>query len=470
MRSQRRRQPRRPHRKGLRARPKRLQEVDALHAHCGVYTQLGVVNHLLDAIGWQVDFDLSQSRLLEPAAGDGVFLAEAARRLIASFREQGIPVKASTLTDRIRGFEIHPREARRARARLVKVTRELGVHYRTANALARSWIRNVDFLLRKRPSSEVFTHAVGNPPYVRWAKIPKNLKLTYSRCLPPEMIGGDLFLPFLDRALEQLGPHGKCGFICSDRWRFMAFAEKFRRKWLPHLEISSHTVVAANAFVRDVDAYPSILVARRRPDGENILPVPAIRSGKTLEEFGFKVKVGPALGHTQAFVLGVDEHDIEPKLLFPWIDTADILDDGIIWQGRRVIAMNDTDGALIDPRRFPKLLKRLTRFESKLRKRSIVKNGAPWFRPIDRVNPVDWALPKLLIPEIAKFPRVAVDRSGAIPSHGIYAIFAAPEEIDGLYNQLAGGGLAKALDGIAPRIKGGYLRCYKRFLQQITLI
>ena len=29
--------------------------------------------------------------------------------------------------------------------------------------------------------------------------------------------------------------------------------------------------------------------------------------------------------------------------------------------------------------------------------------------------------------------------------------------------------LAKALDGIAPRVKGGYFRCYRRFLMMIRI-
>ena len=76
---------------------------------------------------------------------------------------------------------------------------------------------------------------------------------------------------------------------------------------------------------------------------------------------------------------------------------------------------------------------------------------------------------KLLVPELAKVPRVAIDRSGAVPSHGVYAIFAPSGRIDDIYDSLRDGGLARALDGIAPRIKGNYMRCYKRFLSRIRI-
>ena len=56
-----------------------------------------------------------------------------------------------------------------------------------------------------------------------------------------------------------------------------------------------------------------------------------------------------------------------------------------------------------------------------------------------------------------------------MPSHGTYAIFAPDDHIEDLYEVLRDGGLARALDGIAPRLKGNYTRCYKRFLSGIRI-
>jgi adenine-specific DNA-methyltransferase len=445
------------------------EEINALHRQCGIYTKSAVVRQILDAVGWMDKFDLSHFRLLEPTAGDGAFVSEAARRLVISCRKRGFAPKFSKIKDCIRAFEIHPREARKARVKVAKTLRALGVHQATSTALAREWISGVDFLLTAK-STPGFTHAVGNPPYVRWAKVPKSLRARYSERLPREMIGGDLFIPILDRALEQVRSQGKCGFLCSDRWRFMGFAQKFRMKWLPQLEIKSEdSLLAVDAYVRDVDAYPSILIACRTHKTEGSVAAPFVQTSKTLKDYGFQVRVGPALGHTAAFVLDEDENDVETNLLRPWIDASEIIDGQIVWRKRHVIAMHDDDGRLIDPWKFPRALQRLERFKRELRKRSIVQNGALWFRPIDRICSRDWARPKLLIPEIAKVPRVALDLSGAIPSHGVYAVFAQDGKIDIVYEQLIGGGLARALDGLAPKIKGGYVRCYKRFLEQIVL-
>jgi len=216
----------------------RLEEISALHRYCGVYTQADVVGKILDAVGWNDTADLPKLRLLEPAAGDGAFVTEAARRLVLSFRKRGVAPTTKSLRDCIVAFEIHAAEARKARTNVSNAMRSLGVHHTASKALARAWIRSDDFLL-SHLSTIQFTHAVGNPPYVRWAKVPKNLRAAYENVLPGDMIGGDLFLPFLDRALMQLRQGGRCGFLCSDRWRYMAFAQKFRTKWLSKLKIES---------------------------------------------------------------------------------------------------------------------------------------------------------------------------------------------------------------------------------------
>ena len=450
--------------------PRRLRpEVNALHRRCGVYTKAEVVCQILDAVGWHGDADLSQSRLLEPGCGNGAFVVEATRRLLAAFKRHQNQLTADALRGRIAAFEIHSGEAQVARSRVTDLLQAAGMHRRTAEACARSWIKNDDFLLADLPSGH-FTHAVGNPPYVRWSRIPQKLKKSYEARLAGCVARGDLFLPFLDRAFESLRPNGRCGLLCSDRWRFMAFAEGFRKKWLPRLRIESERPVSSSdAFVDDVDSYPTILVASKRSAAKGKPPAVRTGPGKTLEELGCVIRVGPALGHTPAYVLEPQENDVEPELLRPWVDGSEIKEGSVQWRGRRVVVMHDNDGKLIHLERFPLLQARLKRFRKKLRQRSIVINGAPWFRPIDRVVAADWSPAKLLVPELAKIPRIAIDRSGAVPSHGVYAVLAPEDHVEALYQKLCDGKLANAIERIAPRVKGGYVRCYRRFLKEVRV-
>ena len=445
------------------------QSIDDLHRVCGVYTMPAVAGSILDNVGWRATADLTNARLLEPAAGDGAFLVQAAKRLVASFRSRDIEPTIARLRSRITAFELHPGAASEARSRVRTALREMRVHHATAAACARAWIRNADFLLSEQPAPD-HTHAVGNPPYVRWSRIPARLKSIYDSRLPRHVTRGDLFLPFLDRAFRSLRPGGQCGFLCSDRWMYMAFGERFRQEWMPWLDIlSNDSVNASDVFDQRVDIYPTILLASKRSTPKTKRRPTLPNASRTLDDLGYAVKAGPALGHAPAFVLRPHQDDVESELLRPWIGASDVLDGSIEWAGRRVVILFDDDGRLHDLRRFPRLQRRLRRFTHALRNRWIVRNGAPWYRTIDRIRAADWRRPKLLVPELARVPRIAVDRSGAVPSHGIYAIFAPDDQVEELYAALRDGGLARALDGVAPRLKGNYTRCYKRFLSRIRI-
>jgi adenine-specific DNA-methyltransferase len=425
-----------------------------------------MVREVLDQVGWVSQADLSKAILLEPAAGDGEFLVEAAGRLIESTRRRNTPLTATSLSDRIVAFEIHHGVAQKARARLREVLRRTDLSPTERAAVVRRWVRNQDFLLSGQHS---FTHVVGNPPYVRWSKIPTKIRAKYRQILPQALCGGDLFLPFLDRAIELMPPAGRLGFVCSDRWEFAAFAENFRSSRLREVIIvGNKRISSASAYAREVDAYPSILILRKRVRTQPTPKRTAVAKGRSLADFGCRIRVGPALGCSLAFVVDPECSKIESELLHPWLDTRQV-GDGTISDGlRQIILMHDDNGKLRDIEKFQTLKRHLSQYRHQLAERTIVRGGGKWYQPIDKVMKISWAAPKLLIPEIAKRPRIAIDHSGAIPSHGLYAIFAPEDALKEVYRLLSDGGLERALQGIAPRIKGGYFRCYKKILEQIV--
>ena len=95
----------------------------------------------------------------------------------------------------------------------------------------------------------------------------------------------------------------------------MAFAEAFRKKVAPHSghQVRTHHESPRKLFVNDVHSYPMILIASKRVRDERDLGQAHGRRWRafTLEELGCIVRVGPALGHTPAFVLMPDEKDVE---------------------------------------------------------------------------------------------------------------------------------------------------------------
>lgn len=441
-------------------------EVDDLHQRCGVYTKTELVEHVLDLVGWTAQADLAGKRLLEPSAGDGQFLVAAVRRLIASCRAWGRRPTLKLLYPVISAFELHPLEAVKARDNVAKALTDMGLASSVSQKLAARWVKEGDFLLS---GSGKYTHIVGNPPYVRWSSIPVNLRVRYEANLDRRTARGDLFLPFLDRGIDLLAKGGRLGFVCSDRWKFMAFAERFRREVLPNVVIEhDESVSPGGAYLRKVDAYASITVFKK-VDRISAPTVLKQKGGTTLAEAGYIVKVGPALGCTPAFVVNPAEDEIEQELLAPWIDGTEIGEGEVRWGRRKVITMHTKEGKLRRLEEFPLAMAHMEMFRSRLEARSICKRGAPWYRPIDKVQHSTWLRPKLLIPELAKVPRVALDTSGAIPSHGVYAIFSPDDDLSALHRQLADGGLLAAISHSSPKVKGGYFRCYRRFLDRIVL-
>lgn len=439
-----------------------------LHSRCGVYTQVDQVKTVLDAIGWTAKTDLSSASILEPAAGNGAFIDEIVARLLAAFKRSKRPLSAKNLCDRVRAFEFVGREATAMRKKVRAQLIAEGMAPAGARIVASTWIQTADFLLWQ--ADRKFTHVAGNPPYCRWSKVPLPLRERYSANLPSYVARGDIFLPFLDKAIDLLSPAGVLGFVCSDRWKWMGFADEFRKRRLPTVTIERDESLAATAaFQRDVDAYSSLLVMRPKTHGRK--PTHTIKRRPTLIDSGFRVRVGPALGCTAAFVLEPTDLTIEHQLLAPFLDGRDILDQQILPSGKRVVVMHDTQGRLIDLKKFPKAESHFRRFSTQLRSRAKVRlDKAVWYSPIDRVRRGDWDDRKLLVPELAKVPRFALDISGAIPSHGVYAVFGpSPQALDELMMHWAEGGLAASLAGRVPQVKGGYYRCYKRFLDQLEV-
>lgn len=447
--------------------------IDALHQRCGVYTKPAIVCELLDRVGWCAAADLTNARLLEPAAGSGAFVVEAAVRLVQSCRRRGIEPRARHLRGRILAFELQAEAAAAARHRVAEKLVAVKVDPRTAAACARAWIREDDYLLSAQ-AGEPYTHVVGNPPYLRWSRVPAPLRSLYEKRISPQLTQGDLYLPFLDKALNELQMDGLCGFICSDRWQFASYGAGFWRAWRPRLSILRNKPIDATAaFTRNVSAYVNMFVARKRECAKprrSTLNVRGPRSTRTLVDRGCVVRVGPALGVTPAFVVDPKEADVEPDLLLPWIDSPEIRSGTVQWRGRCVISVFDEAGGLVDLAEHPRLKRHLRHYRRELEARYVVRiAGRPWYRTIERLNPDRWRCPKLLVPDIAKSPTVALDCSGLIPSHGVYAIFPPADQVEEIYALLRDGGLANALSGVAPTLKNGYVRCYKHFLNAIRI-
>lgn len=175
-------------------------------ARGAIFTRREVVEFILDLAGYTVDHPLHRFRLLEPSFGNGDFLLPVLERLLAAYEAHG-PERSDPIGDlsgAIRAVEVHGDSIEGTRTRLLDLLGKHGIGEEEASAILEAWIIEGDFLLVGLPWS--FTHAVGNPPYVRQELIPDGLMAEYRARYSTIYDRADLYVPFFERCLSYLEP------------------------------------------------------------------------------------------------------------------------------------------------------------------------------------------------------------------------------------------------------------------------
>ncbi len=492
-------------------------------ARGAIFTRREVVEFILDLAGYTVDRPLHQLRLLEPSFGNGDFLLPVAGRLLAAYEahapEPSNPV--GDLSGAIRAVEVHGGSIEGTRVRLLDLLREHEIGEEVANEILGAWLIEGDFLLVELPWS--FTHAVGNPPYVRQELIPDGLMAEYRARYSTIYDRADLYVPFFERCLAYLEPGGTLGFICADRWMKNRYGGPLRSMVANHYHLAAYVdMVDTPAFRSEVIAYPAITVIRRAkpgptriarqpriesdslaklaramhadsvPEESGVREISGVAQGRepwilgsfdqlkvarrleaefpTLEEAGCRVGIGVATGADRVYIGPYDGLDVEPDRKLPLATTRDIESGGVEWRGLGVINPFRDDGSLVDFADYPKLARYLERHEEKIRARNCAKkNPKGWYRTIDRIHPDLTARPKLLIPDIKGEPHIIYEDGNLYPHHNLYYITSSEWNLKALRAVLRSG-IAKLFVSIySTRMRGGYLRFQAQYLRRIRL-
>lgn len=498
---------------------KRRQEqltnaVAAVHAHCAVYTRPDVAAAILDRIGWTENADLRGRRLLEPACGDGAFLLPAVERLLQSARTHGA-CSETELIDAIVAFEFEPLTAQHLRLRLGQQLTEFGLPPKVAARIASRWLRCEDFLLA--PDLGLFSDVVGNPPYMRWSKVPTLLRTSYEKHLPTYAARGDICLAFICRAVELLRTDdGRVAFLCADRWLRCAYGSAARvelervARLAFHLEVHDVPVFVGT---KRIGAYAAISILERTLHGAAVIAHASsledlrrrlkpgagiasasraarlqgsqgailvgadlaaafarmVETGTVLANAGIEVRCGMALGCASVFVIE-GETDVEEDRLVPWARTPDLLLNGKVEPSARVINVWTEEGTLIKLSSFPRLKAHLASHRADLQKRVCVVRAGHWYRTIDRLDPLRVSSPKILVAGMARFARVALSRGAVQPSNAVYAVTTNSEwPLAALFALFRCGALDIFAAVLAPRFSGGTKRFDGNVLRQVRI-
>ena len=397
---------------------------------------------LLDLTGYTADRDLGGMDLVEPSCGSGAFLGPAVERLIASARGRGRAL--ASLGDAVRAYDLQAEHVRVCRALCRNLLVAAGESESTATALADRWVRQADFLLGgiEDRSADV---VVGNPPYIRYDDLAPDMAALYRRSWLTMRGRGDIYVGFIERSLGILGPGGRVGFICADRWMRNAYGAALRELVAQRYAVEHvWTMHDVDAFEAQVSAYPAITVlanhaqssvvaanttaafgaasaaalvravgeeeftgfsrpgvtAHRLPhwfDGGEFWPTGSPARLALIETLndrfgplddpatGTRVSIGVASGADKVYVTN-DPTVAEPDRILPLAMRRDLMSGTFKWQGSYLVNPWADDGSLVRLADYPRMAAYLSR-HPEIRERHVAKNaGDSWYRTIDKVH------------------------------------------------------------------------------------
>jgi hypothetical protein len=489
-----------------------------------VYTKPWVTELILDLAGYDASGDLATKFAVEPAAGEGAFLAPMAVRLIRSALSKGrepLECQGSLLA-----YELDQESADVARTRVSRALIEEGIPEDEADTLAAGWMRVGDYLAEAAglPRADF---VVGNPPYIRLEDVPANLAGYYRSAYRTMKGRADLYVAFFEAALHQLADGGVCAFICADRWMLNHYGGELRRlvtsKFAVEAVVEMHE---ANVFASEVSAYPAVTIIRKGSQGAAVVASvgrDAVEDGRALakglrltaggeaarvpegvsaarvsswfvgdepwpctsperlallkkleeqflplesKETGTRVSIGVATGADKIFITK-DETLVEQSRLLPLAMASDISSGRLKWAENYLVNPWDEDG-LIDLGQYPQLKAYLERHREALARRHVAqKNGRSWARTIDRVNSTLTSRPKLYVADIKDRLNPVLDRGETYPHHNLYFV-----QSDGWDLEVLGGLLLSDVaqffvECYGVRMRGGYLRFQAQYLRRI---
>ncbi|MBN1589649.1 MAG: N-6 DNA methylase [Pirellulales bacterium] len=141
------------------------------HALGEYYTPDWLAEHVLDAVGYQGQTD---SRLLDPTCGSGVFLLSAIRRIRQSSGKD-VPPEAlgQRILENVAGYDVNPVAVLTSRANCLLAIRDL---VPAGSPCPAPLVRLRDVILDPSEPDERFDFVVGNPPWVAWDNLPDDYR------------------------------------------------------------------------------------------------------------------------------------------------------------------------------------------------------------------------------------------------------------------------------------------------------
>ena len=467
--------------------------------HGVVFTNLTVVNYILDEVNYFSTRNLKNVRILEPASGNGSFAIEIIKRLYQSslifcfnFNE--------ALENNVRFVEL---ETNSCKNLVFKINLFLKSNKIDGTIDFNKIVINTDFLTHY--FYESFDCIVGNPPYIRHEKISEEAKRYFRKRFKTFKFRADIYILFYEKSLNLLTKNGLLSFICSNRWLYNQYGQLLRNEISKKFNLKKVlNIENASPFDESVIAYPCITTIENRLSTGKVLYYESSSnainlSSITLREINspknsswenifleydinhtslsgileqeFEIGIGVATGADKIYIIGESQREeIEQNRLIPIVTTKDITSDRIIWRKKYLVNPYEND-VLCDLNDYPKLKKYFESNKEVLLKRHTAKNNKDkWYKTIDKIKPELTKKPKLLLPDIAGIKKLIIDDGNYYPHHNLYYITGKSiHSLKILASILMSDFIREQLSQIGIRMNGGFPRFQSQVLKKLRI-
>src|SRR5262245_37140904 len=213
------------------------------------YTPPEIVRLILDLALEGLDAS-KPPRLLDPACGAGEFLVDAFHRLRSKYGP-----KAARKS--IFGTDIDATAIATAQSRLKVLDRDFPAQN----------VRAGDALDFRSIGAASFDVIVGNPPYVNIRQLAKKISRDQIDALRRRYRTArgnfDLYVLFIERAIELLRPGGRCALIVPNKWATLDYARPCRELLLEQTTIERIIDLSSARPFADASVYPHVLVFKK---------------------------------------------------------------------------------------------------------------------------------------------------------------------------------------------------------------